>query len=235
MRNLWVDGKCLREFSLYVSGENGFDASQWQYSRKEVPGRNGDLIIPSKRLANVTVQYPAAITKNFSANAAALRQYLLSAGAAYRRIEDDYNVDTYRLGIFSGPMSFETGFLNRTGEITLEFDCKPQRYIKQGEFSIAVHSGHTISNQWMPALPLLQITGTGDGQLVVGSSQVDITGMTGAITLDCDVQNAYNGTLNLNNNITITGGWPVLATGQTAISFSGGITAVSIVPRWWTL
>ena len=71
--------------------------------------------------------------------------------------------------------------------------------------------------------------------LVVGSSQVDITGMTGAITLDCDVQNAYNGTLNLNNNITITGGWPVLATGQTAISFSGGITAVSIVPRWCTL
>ena len=55
------------------------------------------------------------------------------------------------------------------------------------------------------------------------------------ITLDCDVQNAYDGTLNLNNNITITGGWPVLATGQTAISFSGGITAVEITPRWWSI
>ena len=235
MRNLWIDGKCLREFSLYVSGENSFNAAQWQYSREEVPGRSGDLIIPSKRLANVTVQYPGAIIKNFSENAAALRQYLLSAGAAYRRIEDDYNVDTYRLGIFSGPMSFKTGFLNRSGEITLEFDCKPQRYLKQGEFPIAVQNGQTIGNQWMPALPLIQITGTGDGQLVVGSSQVDITDITGAITLDCDVQNAYNGTLNLNNNITITGGWPVLATGQTAISFSGGITAVEITPRWWSL
>ena len=235
MRNLWIDRKCLREFSLYVSGENSFDASQWQYSREEVPGRNGDLIIPNKRLANVTVKYPAAIVKNFAKNAAALRLYLLSAGAAYRRIEDDYNVDTYRLGIFSGPMSFETGFLNRNGEITLEFDCKPQRYLKQGEFSVSVESGQTIGNQWMPALPMIQITGTGNGQLVVGGSQVDITDMTGAITLDCDVQNAYSGTLNRNNNITITGGWPVLATGQTAISFSGGITAVEITPRWWTL
>ena len=98
-----------------------------------------------------------------------------------------------------------------------------------------MQSGQAIGNQWMPALPLIQITGTGAGQLVVGNSQVSISDMTGTITLDCDVQNAYNGTLNLNNNITIIGGWPVLEPGQTAISFSGGITAVEITPRWWSL
>ena len=237
MRNLWIDGKCLREFSLYVSGENSFNAAQWQYSREEVPGRSGDLIIPSKRLANVTVQYPGAIIKNFSENAAALRQYLLSAGAAYRRIEDDYNVDTYRLGIFSGPMSFKTGFLNRSGEITLEFDCKPQRYLKQGEFPIAVQNGQTIGNQWMPALPLIRVAGTGNGSLTVGSSTFTISDMPGGIMLDSETQDAYWGApaTNLNNNVKVSGGYPVLQAGETAVSFSGDITAVQITPRWWSL
>lgn len=235
MHNLWIDGKSLKEFGIYVSGENTFNGAEWQYETKPVPGRNGDLIIQQKRLKNIPVTYPAFIRRGFAANAQAARFYLLSAGAKYRRMEDDYHPDSYRLGVFAGPIDFDMRFLNLSGEVDLAFDCKPQRFLKSGEFPVSLQSGQTIRNQWMPAMPLIKITGTGGGQLVVGGNRVDITGMTGSITLDCDVQNAYNGTINLNNNITITGGWPVLATGQTAISFSGGITAVEITPRWWTI
>lgn len=235
MHNLWIDGKCLKEFGIYVSGENTFNAPEWDYESQPVPGRNGNLIIPSNRMKNISVPYPAFIRQKFRENAQAARLYLLSAGAKYRRIEDDYHPDSYRLGVFAGPLDFDMKFLNRGGETNLVFDCKPQRFLKIGEFPVQVESGQKLLNQWMDALPLIQISGTGDGQLMVGNSQVDITDMTGSITLDCDVQNAYSGTINLNNNITVTGGWPVLTTGQTAISFSGGITAVEITPRWWTL
>lgn len=235
MHNLWIDGKSLKEFGIYVSGEKTFNSPELDYETVSVPGRNGDLIVPKNRFKNITVQYPAFIRKDFLKNAQGARMYLLGTGSKYRRIEDDYHPDSYRIGVFSGPIDFEMRFLNLSGETNLLFDCKPQRYLKQGEFPFSVQSGQTISNQWMPALPLIQISGTGDGQLIVGNSQVDITDMTGSIMLDCDVQNAYSGTLNLNNNITVTGGWPVLETGQTAISFSGGITAVEITPRWWTL
>lgn len=235
MHNLWIDGKSLREFGVLVSGESSFVTAEWQYDRQEIPGRSGDLVIPRKRLANVTVQYPAFIPRDFDMKVKDLRLFLMSGGAAYRRIEDDYSLESYRLGIFAGPMSFETGFLNKSGKMTLAFDCKPQRFLKSGDFPVMVSSGQKIINPGMPALPLIRITGTGDGQLVVGSSVVGVTAMSGGITLDCDVQNAYNGTINLNNNITITGGWPVLAAGQTEVSFSGGILAVEITPRWWTV
>lgn len=235
MHNLWVDGKCLKEFGIYVSGENAFNAPEWDYEGQTVPGRNGNLIIPDNRMKNISVSYPAFIRQKFRENAQAARLYLLSAGAKYRRIEDDYHPDSYRLGVFAGPMDFDMKFLNHGGETNLVFDCKPQRFLKSGEFPVQVKSGQKLLNQWMEALPLIQIAGTGSGQLVVGNSRVDITGMAGTIALDCDVQNAYSGTLNLNNNITITGGWPVLAAGQTTISFSGGITSVEITPRWWTI
>lgn len=235
MHNLWVDGKSMKEFGIYVSGENTFGAPEWQYESISIPGRNGDLTIPQKRFKNITVSYPAFITSKFAENAAAARFYLLSAGAKYRRIEDDYHPDSYRLGIFSGPIDFETRFLNLSGEVSFAFNCKPQRFLKSGEHSLKIQSGQTLWNSWMPALPLIQITGTDSGEIVIGGSTVEITDIPGSITIDSDVQNAYNGLSNLNNNIIITGGFPALDTGENVVAFSGGITDVEITPRWWTL
>lgn len=235
MRNLWIDGKNLRDFGVIVSGENSFDSAEWQYEKQEIPGRNGDLLIPQKRFANISVKYPAFIMRDFAKKVPELRNFLLSAGAAYRKIEDDYYPKTYRLGIFSGPLSFEAGFLNKTGRMNLVFDCKPQRFLKSGNFPVKVSNGQELHNAWMPAHPLIRVTGTGDGILTVGKSTVGIIGINGEIMLDCDIQNAYSGTINRNNSITITGGWPVLSTGQTIISFSGGITDVEITARWWTV
>lgn len=53
--------------------------------------------------------------------------------------------------------------------------------------------------------------------------------------LDSEVQNAYDGTTNKNNSISISGGFPVLEHGESLISYGGGITAVNITPRWWML
>ena len=69
----------------------------------------------------------------------------------------------------------------------------------------------------------------------MGGSTITITGMDGGLTIDSDTQNAYDGTTNKNSIITVSGGFPVLATGETIVSFSGGITAVQITPRWWRL
>ena len=228
-------GKNSLEFGLRIEKCPAFVAGQRAVTKQPVPGRSGGLLIDTGAYDNYIQPYEIWFRgdKPTTQAARAIAMWLL-AGTGYIRLEDSYDPDIYRMALFAGPINVENWMLTH-GRATLEFDCKPQRYLKQGQFPIAVQSGKTIGNQWMPALPLIKITGTGNGQLVVGNSQVSISDMTGEITLDCDVQNAYNGTLNLNNDITVTGGWPVLATGQTAISFSGGITAVEITPRWWTL
>ena len=228
-------GKSSLEFGIRVERCPAFVTGQRAVTKQSVPGRSGDLIIDTGVYGNYIQPYEIWFRGNKPTTQAAkaIAMWLL-AGTGYICLEDSYDPDIYRMALFAGPLNVENWMLTH-GRATLEFDCKPQRYLKQGQYPIAVQSGQAIGNQWMPALPLIKITGTGNGQLVVGNSQVSISDMTGTITLDCDVQNAYNGTLNLNNNTTIIGGWPVLATGQTAISFSGGITAVEITPRWWSL
>ena len=40
---------------------------------------------------------------------------------------------------------------------------------------------------------------------------------------------------NANSKLTITGGYPELVNGANLVTFSGGVTAISVVPNWWTL
>lgn len=162
-----------------------------------------------------------------------IAQWLLS-GIGYMRMEDTYDPEVFRLAMFIGPFDVENWMLTH-GRATLEFDCQPQRWLKNGQLPVDVQSGQILINAWQPAKPLIQVTGTGDGTLVAGGSTISISNMTGAITLDSETEDAYSGTENLNNNVQVNGGYPILQNGETAVSFSGGITAVQITPRWWSL
>lgn len=234
MHNLIIDGKSLKDFGIYVSGEKTYNAPAWEVETFSVPGRHGELLQRMDRLQPISVPYPAFIRHRFAEYAAQARLYLLGR-PGWRRIEDDYHPDSYRLGYFSGPLDFDTRFLNLSAEMELVFTCQPQRWLKAGETPVAVTSGQVLTNDWMPAKPLIQLTGSGAGELRVGSSTITILEMDGGLTIDCDVQNAYDGTINKNNNIKVSGDFPVLGMGKTTVTYSGGITAVQITPRWWTI
>lgn len=234
MHNLIIDGKSLKDFGIYVSGQNTYNAPAWEVETFSVPGRHGELLQRMDRLQPISVPYPAFIRHRFAEYAAQARLCLLGH-SGWRRIEDDYHPESYRMGYFAGPLDFDTRFLNLSAEMELVFTCQPQRWIKAGETSVDVTSGQAITNDWMPAKPLIQLTGSGAGELRVGSSTITILEMDGGLTIDCDVQNAYDGTLNKNNCIKVSGDFPVLGMGKTTVTYSGGITAVQITPRWWTL
>lgn len=201
-----------------------------------VPGRSGDLVIDTGAYGNYIQPYEIWFKDKLRGTTRAARdiaQWLLS-GIGYMRLEDTYDSEVFRLAMFTGPFDVENWMLTH-GRATLEFDCQPQRWLKTGQRPVAVQSGQSLINTWQPAKPLIQVTGTGDGTLVVGRSTISISEMTGAITLDSETEDAYSGTENLNNNVQVNGGYPILQNGETAVSFSGGITAVQITPRWWSL
>lgn len=201
-----------------------------------VPGRSGDLVIDTGAYGNYIQPYEIWFKDKLRGTTRAARdiaQWLLS-GIGYMRLEDTYDPEVFRLAMFTGPFDVENWMLTH-GRATLEFDCQPQRWLKTGQLPVAVQSGQSLINAWQPAKPLIQVTGTGDGTLVVGGSTISISDMTGAITLDSETEDAYSGTENLNNNVQVNGGYPLLQNGETAVSFSGGINAVQITPRWWSL
>ena len=52
--------------------------------------------------------------------------------------------------------------------------------------------------------------------------------------LNCETHNAYNASGFCNETI-LSEDFPELPEGKTQITWTGGITAVEVTPRWWTL
>ena len=233
MRNLTFNGITSLSMGVAISGEGSFDSPSRDMSSYTIPGRNGTLLYDNGRFNNITVSYPAFVIGNLPTTAASIRSWLMTPNS-YKRLEDDYHTDEFRLAVFSGTVGFDTTAWNQHAEFEIKFNCKPQRFLKSGESAVAVTNGGTITNPTdFTALPIITVTGTGSAELTVGTTTVSFEDLDGGIVLDCDLQDAYYG-LDPANNL-MTGAFPTLAPGSNGISWTGGITAVSITPRWWRL
>lgn len=232
--NFVFGGKSSREYGLYISGSGVFGAPERDVEKVEIAGRNGDLILDNGRFKNITVGYPAYIHRRFADYAAAARDWLMGS-TEYQRLEDSYYPEFFRLGRFVGPLDFDVRFANSGGETNLYFDCKPQRFLKSGEFPVVITGSTTIRNPTsFPALPLIMVYGDGDGSITVNDQTVTVTDLDGSVVIDCDLQDAYSGEVNKNDTISLTD-FPTLPPGASEISLSGGIAKLEIIPRWWTL
>ena len=102
---LIYDGKSSKDFGLYISGSGTFNAPQRDVELVEVPGRNGTLTIDKQRFQNIIIEYPAFIREKFRTYTDAAREWLLAV-PGYRRLEDSYHPDEYRMARFTGPLDF---------------------------------------------------------------------------------------------------------------------------------
>lgn len=234
MRNCFIyNNRPSLDFGIYISGSGTFNAPERDVSKTEIPGRNGDLLIDNKRFRNVELTYPAFIRHNFKSLTDEARMWLMKS-AGYARLEDTYHPDQYRMARFSGPLDFDMRFLNRSGECSLTFDCKPQRFLIIGDHPIGIEREIKLYNPTpFDALPLIRVYGTG-GNLMVGDLIVRIDSIDGYIDIDSDTQNAYKGSTNCNGDIYAPS-FPVLKAGKTGIKGEGNITKIVIKPRWWTI
>ena len=238
LHNLIFAGKRSKDYGLFISGSGTYNAPERDVTAISVPGRNGDLILDNGRWYNISVSYPAFIVRNFNENAETIRAWIAGA-IGYQQLEDDYHPDFYRLARYSGNIDWDMAALNIAGQTTLTFDCKPQRFLKLGETPIKIESATTLTNNWQTSLPLITIWGEGAAGITINGETVQISNIPTNIVLDCDLQNAYSvsGLQNLNNLITLppSGNFLSLIHGDNEISFSGGVTRIEIMPRWWTL
>lgn len=227
---LTFGGRPTTEFNVYISGAGTFGAPERDRKTVTIPGRDGELTLDNGRYKNIKVTYPAFIAKDYSMSVEALRNYLLSV-PGYERLEDTYHPGEFRRGRYSG--SFEGGSTKgmRAGSFKIEFDCMPQRWLKEGEKQITLStSGRIINPTMMESKPLLYVVGTGtlvinDIEMAIGASPMYI---------DCELQEAYNAQGgSMNSDLTLSDGvFPTLLPGVNLITPT---TSITITPRWWIL
>lgn len=228
---LTYDGKNLRDYGVFVNGTYTFSSPERSIERIVVPGRSGTLTIDNQRYENIEVSYAAFIVRDFAKNIEGLRNYL-STSAGYRRLEETYHPDEYRMARFVSGLQVEATPLLREGNFTLVFDCKPQRYLRSGDQQINFNgSGSLINPTMQVAKPLIRVWG--NGSVGIGSATITLANTTNYTDIDCESMDAYYGSTNRNSNIS--GTFPMLEPGNNGVTLGTGITKVQITPRYWII
>ena len=111
------------------------------------------------------------------------------------------------------------------------FRCKPFWYQKNISPITLTQSGSFVENpSSVFAEPIITVYGTGAITLMVGMSITELEGISGNITLNTPLMEAYSEATSMNS--AMSGEFPVLKPGQNAISWTGDVTKVEISPNW---
>ena len=228
--------KMSSDFGVYLTDAGVYGIAEKDVETVSVIGRNGDLTLSNDRYKNKPLSYPCIITENFDTNFSALINYLVTQDG-YFRVEDSFHPEYYMIARYTGgidPKRVETR--GTQGVFILEFDRKPQKFLKEGENVIEITTTTTIlSTCNQIAKPLIRAYGT--GSFTIGGITVTIGSANSYTDIDCDLQECYKDTLatNCNGNVTLNNDeFPTLTNGENVISMSG-ITKLEITPRWWIL
>lgn len=232
------DGVSSLDLGIQVEHFPNYVIPERDYEVISVPGRNGDLFIDKGSYKNVKQPYDIAIADldgNFTELANRISLWL-HPKAGYCRLEDSYAPEYFRLAMFNDDVDIED-VMFRGGRCSIEFDCKPQRFLKRGERSVIFNSSGTIKNPTtFTASPLIMLKGdSGSGRFQIGTYVGSISSLKGEITIDSELQDAYQGSVNRNRDVSLGSGFPKLVPGNNSISFSGSIRSMEVIPRWWTL
>lgn len=220
---------------LQIEGEPVYTTGSKIVEKYTVPGRPGTLIYDTGAYSNSEAAYTVSMVGGgIEDKLYALTAWLCSPNG-YARLEDTQEPDVYRLAYCDEPLEFVRK-LKLTGKGTVHFDCMPQRYLKSGENYIAVSSGDTLTNEYLPARPMIEVTGTSGGTLTIGETVMTFSNIPETLIVDCENCIVYAGNNNYGSLVSLSGyEFPVLKPGVNVVAYTGGITAIRMKPRWWTL
>lgn len=231
------NGVSSKEYGIQVEHPPGYEFPEKDYETVHVPGRNGDVYIDKGSYKNVSRSYEIAVgsmEKDFPTMANYITEMMYS-GSGYSRLEDTYEPEYYRMAVYKKKASIEN-ILEHAGRVTIEFDCKPQRFLKTGDQTITFSQNGILRNPTnFSSTPIIKVNCVGDGKLRIGKYYVKLSSIPYNVTINSEVQDVYRGATNCNNLIKLENGFPKLDPGENEISFSGGITSVEVIPKWWTL
>ena len=113
----------------------------------------------------------------------------------------------------------------------VNFRCQPFFYISDVQNVTLTASGSAITNPYSaPSEPIITVNGSGEITFMIGLTILELTDVSGSVTLNSELMEAYSGTTSLNANVS--GEYPTLIPGMNAISWSGDVTNVVIQPNW---
>lgn len=216
----------------YIWGAGQYSAPKRSVSTVHVLGRNGDVVIDNGCYENIKATYTVAVMGNVPKNTDRLK-YLLYSQKGYQKLYDSDRKGFYRKAVFVDGFSI-SGVEH--GKCVLTFNCKPLLYDINGDIPVVFStSGGNIKNPYFePSSPLIHVEGSGAGSVAIGNRSINISSIGGGIYIDTELQEVYNSSKENKNSVVNIADVSLLP-GNNQVAFYGGVSSVSIVPRWVSL
>lgn len=246
MSDFWFNGVSAEEMGLRIERYPVIHKPRKRLESVTVMGRNGNLHISDGSYESIVIRYECW-WKNLNANFSTARtaheiaEWLYNAPVA-ARLEDTYDSAVFRTATFQGPLDIEN-ILDRFGRVTLEFQCRPEAWLKSAENALTfTNSGGLVNNATpFPTKPLVRIVGSVGGLLKIGESFM-VLRFPGTDThefwLDCEELEAWevvDGQEVPSNAIIDDYNFLRIAPGTSKIEFPGGWDSVTVWKRGYTL
>lgn len=254
------NGEPSTNYYLHVEHPPVYTFAERNYEVTHVPGRNGDLVFDQGSYNNVDTSYEVSVGSldKFLPDLARGVSEWLHAPTGYARLEDSYTPQFYRLGMYTESASF-TNELMHAGRSTITFNCKPQRFLKDGEKEIELpiaygrEASATIINPTnFTAIPeiIFGSNAISDWNVYItitnalGTVRYHFQGAvsrSGDICIDGELMQCYMlGGGNYNTRLTLTDGvFAKFPPGETTVKIAylgdAPIQRAKVIPRWWTL
>lgn len=262
---IMFNGLSSEDFGFKVWQPPDYQIPEKEYETIHIPGRDGDLVIDKESFKNTLRSYVVSFgktdRKDFTLLANKLSEWLNSAHG-YARLEDSYEPEYYRQALYQKTISIKNVY-EQAGCVTIEFNCKPQRFLKSGDNVIRIEKqikvitdenhgnvtdsqngnvegcccyGYLRNPTAFKSRPTIKIYGFGSGELEIGDQVLEISSIDNYLVIDCEMMEIYKDKINCNSKVKLNrNDFPKLLPGLNRILFSGGITSVEVIPKWWTI
>lgn len=206
IKGLVFDGVNSHTYGVGLTGRDVYNAPERDVELITIPGRNGEYALDKKRYRNIDITYHAGMfdtnQPDFAKRISDFKNELLSR-RGYKRLEDEYDVNVFRMGIFKSGLEVNPVTYQRAGEFDLTFTCKPQRFLKSGEEKSTITTGIVNPTQY-DSKPLLEVEGYGD--IDINGQKISIQNEEIGETLVYSSAVAYADVLNVTMNDVLANG-----------------------------
>lgn len=210
-----------REFDIIVNELPPHQTVDDEVEYVEVPGRDGYLTVTTDRKPSLEKQIVISIYDD--TNICDIKEWLNGSGELILSNDADvfYNarIQTIR--------DFEE--VSKYGPSSFTFKCQPYGYLYSGDDTLIIDSKNTILiNQYAESKPIIKVVGSGVGDVTINNKKIIIDNIDSSIVIDSELEESYSGT----QEAFFKGDYPVFINGENAITWSGGVTRLEVIPRW---
>lgn len=217
----------FKDFGICVAKRPPITSPQRNIEYIEIPGRNGALKVDDETYKDIVIPVECWFkSKDIPGKTEEIKQWL-DGGEGPLIFSNQ--PDRFYIAHVSDQFDIAQE-MKRFGQFQLNFRCRPFKYAVDNHPITLASPGALISPGNQPSEPIIQVNGSGNITLTINSISVLLSNVSGHVTIDSILKDAYKDTTLKNNDMT--GDFPMLRPGENTISWTGTVTTLEITPNW---